>query len=170
MTFQSTLVASAIISLAMLMGCATDNSGITPNSQVSQVSQVSHTSFHSPATDPAVVTASYSADAQNSLISLEPGQDLAEIVRNAPGVVLIDFYATWCGPCVKQGQVLQELEPFASQRNAWIVKVDVDQHQGLAERFGVSSLPTLLLVKEGQIVERQQGLADATRISQLLRR
>ena len=89
-------------------------------------------------------------------------------MRNAPGVVLIDFYATWCGPCVEQGEVLQNLAPFAAERNASIIKIDVDQHRDLARMFEVTSLPTLILIQDGQIVQRHTGLADQNRVVELV--
>ena len=63
------------------------------------------------------------------------------------GVVLVDFYATWCGPCKMQGEVLKKLE-----EDIKIVKIDVDEHTELAKEFGVMSIPTLILFKDGEIV------------------
>ena len=71
---------------------------------------------------------------------------------------------------MKQGKVLHQLENFASQKKASIIKVDVDQHEELATLFDVSALPTLMLIKDGKIVERQRGLASETRVTELLSR
>ncbi len=102
------------------------------------------------------------------LTTLGKGDDLEQLIGNAAGVVLVDFYADWCGPCRKQSGVLHDLEQSASHTNASIIKVDIDQHEELAQRFEVTSLPTLLLFKDGQIVDRQTGLADQQTVAALL--
>lgn len=105
-----------------------------------------------------------------SLVTLGPNEDLFELIRSVKGPVLVDFYADWCGPCRKQGSILHDLESTATENEALIVKVDVDQHQQLAQHFDVQSLPTLVLLKNEKIIERQTGLADSTRIASLLSR
>lgn len=75
-------------------------------------------------------------------------------VIQAEGNVLVDFWATWCGPCRRQAPVLDEL----SQEGFQIGKVDVDENPGLAQRYGVMSIPTLILFKKGQEVKRFVGL------------
>ena len=75
----------------------------------------------------------------------------------ANGVVLVDFFATWCGPCRMVAPVLEELaEKYAGRME--IVKVDVDQSQSLAMRFGVQSIPTLLLFKNGALQENSDRI------------
>jgi len=95
---------------------------------------------------------------------------LDQLVQQTRGAVLVDFYADWCGPCRKQSGILHALEPFAQENNALIVKVNVDQRRDLAERFQVSGLPTLLLIKNGKTIHRQSGLADERQVSMLLAR
>lgn len=69
--------------------------------------------------------------------------------------VLVDFYATWCGPCKMLGPVLEEM---AEERNIIsIVKIDVDECPSLAQRYGIMSVPSLLLFKNGQLVDSQTG-------------
>lgn len=162
-TYMITLLLGATIGLGMLLGCATEFPGTIPVSQTLDSPRVGST--RAVLSDTVVVK-----EKPKSLITLGNDQDLAQLVREAPGVVLIDFYATWCGPCKKQGKVLSELEDFASKRNASIIKIDVDQHKELAEIFDVSALPTLMLVKEGKIVDRQLGVASQTRVTELLKR
>jgi len=158
-TYVITLLWGATISLGLLLGCATEFPASIP---VTQTLELPVSTILSNAV-PVVAK-------PKPLITLGDDQDLAKLVREAPGVVLIDFYATWCGPCVKQGKVLSELEGFASKRKASIIKIDVDQHKNLADAFDVSALPTLMLVKDGKIVDRQLGLANRTRITELLKR
>ena len=70
--------------------------------------------------------------------------------------VLVDFWAPWCGPCKMIAPVLDELAP-AFDSKAKIVKINVDENQGVAAQYGVRSIPTLLLVKNGQVVGTQVG-------------
>ena len=73
------------------------------------------------------------------------------------GIVLVDFWATWCPPCRIQNPILEELAVAVSDV-ATITKLDVDDHGSVASRFQVRSIPTLILFKDGQIVERYTGV------------
>ena len=76
------------------------------------------------------------------------------------GVVLVDFFATWCRPCVMQLPILEKIAlEFAGK--AKVIKVDTDQSQDIALRFGVSSIPTLVLLKDGEKVSQFVGLQQA---------
>ena len=70
--------------------------------------------------------------------------------------VLIDFWATWCGPCMRQGAVVEEL----AEDGYAVGKVDVDQNMALAQQFRVVSIPTLILFKNGAEVQRFVGLTS----------
>ncbi len=72
------------------------------------------------------------------------------------GPMLVDFWATWCGPCKMIAPVLEELAPLYEGRMR-IGKVDVDQNRTLAVKYGVMSIPTLILFKEGKSAERIVG-------------
>lgn len=72
--------------------------------------------------------------------------------------MVVDFWATWCGPCKKVGPYIEELaEQYGDQ--AIIGKVDVDDNDELAMRFGVRNIPTILFIKDGQVVDKQIGAA-----------
>ena len=105
-----------------------------------------------------------------ALITLDKTEQLNKIVQRAPGVVLVDFYADWCKPCQKQSKILKGLEATARTNQAQIVKVNVDKHPALAQKYKANALPTLLVLKQGKVVERQQGLANAAEITSLLKR
>ncbi|MBQ8928406.1 MAG: thioredoxin [Oscillospiraceae bacterium] len=82
--------------------------------------------------------------------------------------ILVDFWATWCGPCRLQGDVLHEVdEAHPSLR---IGKVNVDDCRELAMRFGISAIPTMILFKDGQAVESVTGLRDAAAVTELFRK
>lgn len=76
-------------------------------------------------------------------------------VLNAKGTVLVDFFATWCGPCKMLAPHLDELS--AKNPDVKIVKIDVDEETPLAIKYGVASIPTLLLFKDGQKVNQTLG-------------
>jgi len=78
-------------------------------------------------------------------------QELAE------GTVLVDFWAPWCGPCRMQAPILDSVAQKIDG-NAKIVKVDVDANPAAAQKFGVMSIPTLVLLKDGQEVRRFVGM------------
>ncbi len=80
--------------------------------------------------------------------------------------VLVDFYAEWCGPCHVQAPILDELA--REIETAKIVKVDVDENQQLATRYEISSVPTLLVFKNGQVVARHQGVANKEQLKALV--
>ncbi len=71
------------------------------------------------------------------------------------GLVLVDFFATWCGPCKMLSPVLEDL---ASDRDSIdIVKVDIDESMNLARQYGIMSVPTLVLMKDGKILAKTSG-------------
>ena len=73
------------------------------------------------------------------------------------GVVLVDFFATWCRPCKMLLPILEQIAPDFAGR-AKIVKVDTEQAQDVAVRFGIQSIPTLILLKDGTKVAQFVGL------------
>ncbi|HEX7456597.1 MAG TPA: thioredoxin [Candidatus Nanoarchaeia archaeon] len=74
-------------------------------------------------------------------------------------IQFIDFYADWCGPCVAMRPVVEELENELSGK-VEIKKVDVDENQDEASKFGVMSIPTYLVIKDGEEVERFVGVTS----------
>ncbi|MFH5797193.1 thioredoxin [Haladaptatus sp. CMAA 1911] len=88
-------------------------------------------------------------------------------LTEAGGIVLVDFYADWCGPC----KMLEPaLETVAAQTDAVVAKVNIDQHQPLAQRHGVRGVPTLQLYADGEPVKRLVGMQDEAALTDLVER
>lgn len=83
------------------------------------------------------------------------------------GVVLADFFATWCGPCKMIAPVLEELDEDMGNQ-VKIVKIDVDQNQETANKFGIMSIPTLLVMKDGKVVDTLVGVNPKEAIEETL--
>ncbi|MBI4857754.1 MAG: thioredoxin [Acetobacterium woodii] len=79
------------------------------------------------------------------------------LVSEAKGVVLVDFFATWCGPCKALAPILEEVADELKDK-AVIYKVDIDQSQPLAQEYRVMSVPTMKIFKNGEVVETIVGL------------
>ncbi len=77
----------------------------------------------------------------------------------AKGLVLIDFYADWCGPCQRLTPILEKVAAQLGDK-AVIAKVNVDQAQDVAMKYGVSSIPAILIFKNGELVQQFVGLQD----------
>jgi thioredoxin 1 len=81
--------------------------------------------------------------------------------------VLVDFFADWCGPCKMLAPVLKQVKDQLGDK-VRIVKIDVDQNSGIAAKYQVRGVPTLILFKSGQAVWRQSGVVPANTITQAI--
>jgi thioredoxin 1 len=90
----------------------------------------------------------------------------AEVVLESRVPVLVNFYADWCGPCRRLAPVLEEVARDTPA--AKIVRVNVDQNRALAARYGVSSLPTLIVIKDGRAIAKQTGVVGKNRLKAML--
>ena len=84
------------------------------------------------------------------------------------GLVLVDFWATWCGPCRMQAPILEKLSEELSGDELKILKKDVDENPETARAFGIMSIPTLLFKKDGQVVKQVAGVHTAAQIKAIL--
>ncbi len=75
------------------------------------------------------------------------------------GLVLVDFWATWCGPCRMQAPILEEFDKQMEGR-VKVCKLDVDQVPSVAQRFGVMSIPTLIVFKDGKQIGKEVGVTS----------
>ena len=90
-----------------------------------------------------------------------------EIVLKSSQPVLVDFLAAWCGPCRMVGPIIEEVSADFEGR-AVVGKLDVDTNQEFAAKYGVRNIPTVLVFKDGEIVDRKVGVSPKTAYSEAL--
>lgn len=83
--------------------------------------------------------------------------------KTSAGIIVVDFWAPWCGPCKMLGPVLEELAQEIGDK-ATIAKVNVDQHPKLAQKYGVRSIPAIFILKDGNVVNQLIGLQDKKKL------
>ena len=93
-------------------------------------------------------------------------KNFEECVINSKVPVLVDFNATWCGPCKMLGPVLEELAEETDKYN--VVSIDVDDNQELAQKYDVYSIPCLVVIKDGQEVKRSVGFIPKEEVEELM--
>lgn len=84
--------------------------------------------------------------------------DVNFVEETKDGLVLIDFWATWCGPCRMQAPILEQLAQEIHEDELKILKMDVDENPNTAREFGIMSIPTLLFKKDGEVVKQVAGV------------
>ena len=78
------------------------------------------------------------------------------------GTVLIDFFATWCGPCKMLSPVIEQVE--GEHPELKVVKVDVDEAPSIAAKYGIQAIPTLFLLKDGKMVDKRMGYLNKNQL------
>ena len=103
---------------------------------------------------------------QPSYVTLTDKNFQHEVIES-PKPVLVDFWAPWCGPCQAMGPVIKELaEEFHSR--AVVAKVDVDHHPEIAARYGIRSIPTLMIFQNGEMQDHMIGTMPKQALAQKL--
>jgi thioredoxin 1 len=105
---------------------------------------------------------------KNNKMALEiTDQNFEELVLKSEKPVLVDFWAEWCGPCRMIGPVVEELS-HDYEGKAVIGKVNVDENPGVSAQFGIRSIPTILFIKNGEVVDRNVGAAPKAQLADKL--
>ena len=94
-------------------------------------------------------------------------QNFDEMLAQSDGVLMVDFWAEWCGPCKAIAPVLEELARDAGGR-VTLAKVNVDDNHGLAARYGVRSIPTVLFIKDGKVLDQVVGAVPRAKLKEKL--
>lgn len=102
---------------------------------------------------------------KNMIKHLEKNEKLEEFTKE--GKVVVDFFATWCGPCQMLGPVLEEV---AEETDIGIIKIDIDEQESLAREFGVMSVPTLLFYEQGELISRKVGFMPKESIVEIFKK
>lgn len=97
---------------------------------------------------------------------LKIGKSNFDLVKNSEKPVLLDFYADWCGPCRMVSPLVDEIAE--EREDILVVKINVDEEQELANEFGVISIPTLAVMKNGRVVSQASGARPKAQIIAML--
>ena len=91
-------------------------------------------------------------------------ENFNELIKD--GVVIVDFYANWCGPCKILSPILDEVSK--ELKDIKFIKVDVDKHEDIAREYGIMSIPTLIFFKNGEVVNKNIGLINEEKIQEII--
>ena len=150
--------------IGLTCGCAPEASLLSGKSPLAETLS-SRTIRSSPRDQDANATlVSHQSNTPGSVTTLTDGELLEDRIRQSDGNVVLDFYADWCSPCQALGQRIEKLKPTVSEHGIHVIKVNIDHHPELARQFNVSGVPTLMRIRDGEVVERQSGAMSEDRL------
>ena len=94
---------------------------------------------------------------ENGTVVTITDDNFGETVEASEGLTIIDFWATWCGPCRIVGPIVEQLADEYGEKGLTVGKLDVDQNPHVAARFGIRSIPSILFFKDGELVDTVVG-------------
>ena len=97
-----------------------------------------------------------------SVIHLE-NENFEELIKNKK--VVVDFYATWCGPCKMFGPVFEKV---SNESSITFIKIDVDAHEDIARKYGIMSIPTVVLLNNGEVEKKHMGFMTEDEIKKFM--
>ncbi|RAW01609.1 thioredoxin [Pseudochryseolinea flava] len=97
---------------------------------------------------------------------MEARKSFADLLASE-SLVLVDFFAEWCGPCKMMKPILDEVKSAVGDQ-AKIIKIDIDKNNGAAMQYQITGVPTLILFKHGKIVWRQSGVVQPAQLKQVI--
>ena len=95
-------------------------------------------------------------------------KSFAQLMAKSDIPVLVDFHATWCGPCHTMSPIIQDIARDFSGK-VKVIKIDVDRNQGVAMKYGIRGVPTLILFNKGNIIWRQSGVVRKIDLNNILK-
>lgn len=143
------------------VACAKDNKGSKLDKLLTQLFDISQIAV----AKALVIEGGYMAGANTATFT---DQNFGDSVLKSDKPVMVDFWATWCGPCVMAGPVVDELADDYVGKVA-IGKLDVDANQATAQQYGVMSIPTVIMFKDGKEVARKVGFAGRKMYEDLIK-
>ncbi|MFA6428522.1 MAG: thioredoxin [Candidatus Buchananbacteria bacterium] len=91
-------------------------------------------------------------------------------VLKGTGPVLVDFFAPWCGPCQIQGPIIEELAKDLAGQPVKVAKMNIEENQTTAGKFGIMSIPTLMIFKDGKMIEEMHGVTPKEILAEKLKK
>jgi thioredoxin len=172
--WKSSYHCAAVLLIVAAAGCKSDPNAVVSSLSESPYGSLVDATIESPVTqaqaaeDPNSVSLASLQTTTEPIKILQSNERLGDLVNGPSGVVLLDFYADWCGPCRKQSEVLHDMVESGAV-DAQIIKINIEEHPRLALQYEVSSLPTLLVLRDGVVQQSKVGYTERAELESMLR-